>query len=276
MPLSYRESGGQATQFPNWEAEAFGISLEDAAEAAVTLGTYPGAFAFRNDPARWRAYVRDAIIEPAIGRDILALGVIRRPVLLRQVLAVALGAPAQIVSLQKLQGRLQDAGTIETIAHYLDLLQESYILAGLEKYAAREHRRRAAPPRLVALNNALLSAWHPDGPPDPGTEPLRFGAWVENACLAHAINQGQNVSYWREEPLEVDGVIQGTWGAWAVEIKSSGPVVSTDMKGILEFCRRNPRFRPLIVTGAGEAKAGDRFGVTSLTWQDFLQRTSFA
>jgi hypothetical protein len=88
------------------------------------------------------------------------------------------------------------------------------------------------------------------------------------------VNQGQNVSYWREEPLEVDGVIQGTWGAWAVEIKSSGPIVSADVRGILEFCRRNPRFKPMIVTGASEAKAGDRFGITSLTWLDFLLRTA--
>ena len=183
-------------------------------------------------------------------------------------------APAQIISLQKLQGRIQGAGTIETIAHYLYLLRESYILEGLQKYAAREHRRRAAPPKLVVLNNALISAYHPQGPPDARAEPARFGAWVENACLAHAINHGQDVTYWREEPLEVDGVIQGTWGSWAVEIKSSGAVVSTDLKGILEFCSRNPRFRPMIITGAGEERVGDRFGITSLSWVDFLQRTN--
>jgi hypothetical protein len=34
----------------------------------------------------------------------------------------------------------------------------------------------------------------------------RFGAWVENACLSHAWNSGQQVWYRREEPLEVDGV----------------------------------------------------------------------
>lgn len=262
----------------HWSAlslsDAFGVLPAEATETAVTLGTYPGAYAFRGDHDRWRAYIRDAIIEPAIGRDLLALGVIRRPALLRQVLAVALDSPARIVSLQKLQGRVQDSGAIETIAHYLDLLQEAYILAGLQKYSAREHRRRAAPPKLVALNNALLSAFHPDGPPDRRAEPARFGAWVENACLAHAVNQGQNVSYWREEPLEVDGVIQGAWGSWALEIKSSGAISSTDLTGVLEFCRRNPRFRPMIVAGAGEGKAGDRFGVASMTWMDFLQRTN--
>ena len=29
-------------------------------------------------------------------------------------------------------------------------------------------------------------------------DPDRFGAWVENACLAHAWNAGQQLAYWRE------------------------------------------------------------------------------
>ncbi len=71
------------------------------------FGSYPGAIEFKNDPGRWRAYIRVAIIEPAIGRDVLALGVVRRPALLRQVFAIAMASPAQAVSLQKLQGQLQ-------------------------------------------------------------------------------------------------------------------------------------------------------------------------
>ncbi|MGQ0503696.1 MAG: hypothetical protein ACT4TC_00075, partial [Myxococcaceae bacterium] len=38
--------------------------------------------------------------------------------------------------------------------------------------------------------------------------------------MAHAWNDGQKVSYWREEPLEVDSVLEGSWGSWAVEIKT--------------------------------------------------------
>jgi hypothetical protein len=67
------------------------MSAEDAARAAVRFGTYPGAAPLMSDEARWRAYVRDAIIDPAIGRDVLALGQVRRPALLRQVFAVAAG-----------------------------------------------------------------------------------------------------------------------------------------------------------------------------------------
>lgn len=248
---------------------AFHLSPEQAALEVVRFGSYPGAVELLADPARWRAYILDAIIEPAIGRDVLALGAVRRPALLRQVFAVAAGSPARVVSLQKLQGQLADRGALETIAHYLRLLQDAYLIAPLERFSAQAHRRRSAPPKLVALNNALISAMHPDGPPEPAREPERFGAWVENVCLAFAANQGQRVTYWREEPLEVDAVCEGSWGRWAVEVKTGG-FDSQALRGLLEFCRRNPKFKPLVVTAPGQEDSARRHGVAGISWEQFL------
>lgn len=250
-------------------ASAFQLSAREAALNLVQFGSYPGAVELNGDPARWRAYLRDAVIEPAIGRDLLALGAIRRPALLRQVFAVAAGSPAQIVSLQKLQGQLQDKGALETVAHYLALLQDAYLVAPLERFSTRTDRRRAAPPKLVTLNNALLSAMHPDGPPDPAREPERFGFWVENACLAFGVNQGQRVTYWREEPLEIDAVFEGSWGEWAIEVKTGRFDVQA-LKGLLEFCRRNPKVTPLVISAPGDEEIARRHGISGVSWEDFL------
>lgn len=259
--------------FSHWGAsavaEAFGLPIDEAVLACVRYGTYPGAWAFTGDLARWRAYLREAIIEPAIGRDVLALGQVRRPGLLRQVFAAAVASPAQVLSLQKLQGQLQDRGALETVAHYLELLRDAYLVAPLEKYMSRGLRQRAAPPKLVTLNNALLSAMHPDGPPDPDRDAARFGAWVENACVASAVNQGQRVTYWREEPVEVDAVIEGNWGSWVIEVKT-GRLDSRDVQGVLEFSRRHPKVRPLLVTRPGGEAMARRFGVDAVSWIDFL------
>jgi predicted AAA+ superfamily ATPase len=250
-------------------AAAFHLAPREAARNLILFGSYPGAVQFEPDQARWRAYVRDAIIEPAIGRDVLSLGAVRRPALLRQVFAIATCSPAQIVSLQKLQGQLQDSGAIETFAHYLALLEDAFLVAPLEKYSERVLRRRASPPKLVTLNNALLSAMHPDGAPHPLREPARFGIWVENACLAFAVNQGQRVTYWREEPLEIDAVFDGSWGKWAVEVKT-GRFDSMALRGLLEFCRRHPAFKPLVISAPGDEEIARRHGVASLSWEDFL------
>jgi predicted AAA+ superfamily ATPase len=257
----------------HWSAsalvDAFGIETLAAVDAVVRLGSYPGAFGFRADERRWAAYMRDAIVEPAIGRDILALGPVRKPALLRQVFSIAASSPAQIVALKKLQGQLQDKGALETIAHYLHLLAEAYLIAPLEKFSEKELRARAAPPKLIALSNALPAIVDSRGPPHAERESDRFGAWVENACLAFAWNEGQRVRYWREEPLEVDGILDGTWGTWAVEVKT-GRVESVDLGALGEFTRRFPRYRPVVLGDERSRATVERAKMVFVPWQEFL------
>ena len=257
----------------HWTAQAvsstFGLPPDAAARQIVLSGCYPGAQDFLRDRARWTAYVRDSILEPAITRDILSQADVRRPALLRQVFAVAAAYPAQIVAVHKIQGQLAESGASETIAQYLHLLEEAFLVTALEKHTQRPLRRRAAPPKLVTLNNSLLAAADPRGAPDPVREPERYGRWVENACLAYAWNSGQSVRYWREEPLEVDVVLHGEWGSWAIEVKT-GPVEASDVAGLAEFCRRFPSFRPLLVCDDDNVKSGDRLGIDAVGWRRFL------
>ena len=95
---------------------------------------------------------------------------------------------AQIVSLQKLLGQVHDSGALETVAHYLALLEEAFLVAPVPKYSTRAARRRASPPKLVTLNNALVAVMDLQGIASTAKDPARFGTWVENACLAHAWN----------------------------------------------------------------------------------------
>jgi predicted AAA+ superfamily ATPase len=250
-------------------AKAFALKPEEAARLFVRMGSYPGATPLRRDVTRWSAYIHDAIVEPALGKDILSLAEVRRPAMLRQIFAVCSTSPAQILSLQKMQGQLHEAGALETIASYLSLLEEAYLLAPVEKHAQRVARRRASPPKLITLNNALLSVFDPKGIPDASTDPARFGAWVENACLAHAWNSGQRVTYWREEPFEVDGVLQGSWGHWAVEVKT-GPFTAADLRGLFEFTRRHTEYRPLVLCDPASLKTAERLGVQTRAWSEYL------
>ena len=258
---------------PHWPASAlassFSLSRDEAAMQVVRSGSYPGAVELLGDEIRWFAYLHDAIVEPAIGRDILSLGSVRKPALLRQVFSVAASSPAQIVSLQKLQGQLRDRGALETIAHYLGLLGEAQLVEALEKYSPKPARMRASPPKLVTLSNALCAVSDPRGIPDERQDPARFGAWVENACLAFALNSGQDVSYWRESPLEVDAVIDGSWGRFAVEVKT-GPFDAGDLRGLFEFTKRHPKFSPLIVCAEKHIAGAERLGVQATSWKSFL------
>lgn len=249
--------------------KAFHLSLAKAVDLFIKMGAYPGAFQYISAFSRWKAYVRDAIVEPAIGRDIMALAPIRRPALLRQVFAICMAAPAQIISLQKIVGQLQDAGAIETVSYYLSLLEEAFLVAAIAKYSPRELRMRSSPPKIIVLSNALMAAMDQNDPPDAKKDPVRFGAWVENACLAKAWNAGQKVTYWREEPFEVDAIVEGSWGKWAIEVKT-GHVIPSDLRGLLELTQRYPAFRPLVLCDPSEIKNIRHMHLTAMSWQQFL------
>jgi predicted AAA+ superfamily ATPase len=250
-------------------AEGFGLTQEEAVDAVVRLGGFPGAMAFRNDLPRWRAYVHDSIIDPAVGRDLLALEMVRKPSLLRQVFAVCIGHPAEVVSLTKLAGLLAERGALTTISHYLDLLGEAYLVTALRKFSQAEVRRRASPPKLVPMNNAFVTAGTHLAIPSPARHPERWGRLVENACLSFAVNSGQTVHYWREEPLEVDAVLEGSWGQWALEIKT-GSFTARDLTALLAFARRFGEYRPLVVCDERAVEVARRAGVDAIPWRQFL------
>ena len=249
-------------------ASCFKIAPEKAVQQLIRWGSYPGSVAFMKDPSRLKDYLRHSIIEPAIGRDLMMTETIRKPGLLRQVFAISLGHPAEIVSLQKIAGTILEKGSLATVAHYLHLLEEACLIAAVPKYSKREIQKRKAPPKLIALNQALLAAMDSSISPEPSKEPEKYGRWVENACIAHAWNAGQNVYYWRAEPYEVDLVIEGSWGKWAIEIKT-GKFTTRELSGLLEFCRLYKGFKPLVFAD-GKSDAAKNAGIDTMNWEDYL------
>jgi uncharacterized protein len=244
-----------------------GIPRDLAAERFVTHGAYPGAVGLWDEPVRWRSYLRDSIIEPAIGRDILSLEKVRKPALLRQVFALAAAHPAEILSLDKMAGALAEKGALETISHYLELLAEAFLVKPLQKYSGAELRRRKSPPKLVVMNNALLAGT--GTLPSREADPARWGRWLENACLAHAINQGNEVYYWREEPWEVYAVMIGQHARRLVEVKSAR-FTAEDLRGLAHAAGRFPEFKPLVVCDPGEERQAQAAGFEAMSWVDFL------
>lgn len=248
----------------------FGVKAQFAVSETVRRGTYPAIVPLWSDEAKWSTHVREAIINPALGLDAAEMADIRKPNLLRQVFALAASSPCEVLSIQKIQRAIDDRGAMETVSAYLSLLKSIGLIAPIEIFSDRP-RLRNAPPKLIVLNNALASAVAPGGAPDAINEPDRWSRWVENACLAFVISQGQQVRYWRDETLEVDAVIDGTWGQWAVEVRTT-PFTDLDLRGLATFVKRYPDYRPLVITTAGNLDVARRAGFAAVKWGSFLMK----
>jgi predicted AAA+ superfamily ATPase len=144
--------------------------------------------------------------------------------LLRRVFELGCQYSGQIVSLTKILGSLQDKGNTTTLSHYLLLLEQAGLLAGLEKYSPDQARRRAAPPKFQVFNNALMSALSGKGFQEVQDDHALWGRWVESAVGAHLLNkalQGRDeLQYWRDGKNEVDFIYTHRNERTAIEVKS--------------------------------------------------------
>jgi hypothetical protein len=218
--------------------QAFGWDLN----TFLKFGGYPGCAELVGEVPRWQAYVRDAVIEPVLLKDLLALTAIAKPALFRQTFELAMSYPAQEVSLQKLLGQLQESGNVSTIKHYLEIFQGAFLLHCLSKYSGSEVRKRASSPKLVPMNTAMVHAFHDPADCD------RPGDWrgrvLEGAVGAALCRRERSVHYWRDGRHEVDYVVDTGDRLYAVEVKS-GRFRSTN--GLAAFLARHPNAVPVIV-----------------------------
>ncbi len=108
---------------------AFGYTLE----RYLAYGGYPGAVALEGDPDRWYAYMKDAIIEAVIGKDILQSRKVTNPALFRQAFEILCAYPAQEISYTKLLGQMQDKGNTDLVKLYIELYGGAFLLHALAK-----------------------------------------------------------------------------------------------------------------------------------------------
>jgi len=228
--------------------DAFGWDLE----RFLVFGGYPGSVPLVDDPDRWRAYILDSLIETTLSRDILLLNRVDKPALLRRLFRLGCDYSGQIVSYQKLVGQLQDAGNTTTLAHYLALLSDAGMVAGLQKYAGSRLRQRGSSPKLVALNTALVTAMTGRSAADVTADRDVRGRLVETAVGAHLVataGRDIDVLWWREGDHEADFVLAGRSGVLAIEVGSGRTKPS--LPGLAAFQRRYGTARTLLIGAQG-------------------------
>ena len=225
--------------------DAFGWNVD----TYIFYGGYPGAADLISDPQRWANYIRDALIETTISRDILLMTRVDKPALLRRLFELSCHYSGQILSYQKMLGQLQDAGNTVTLAHYLQLLDGAGLITGIQKYAGQRVRQRGSSPKLLVLNTALMSVYSGLTFEEAREDTEFWGRLVESsigATLANGI-KGKSIElfFWNSGQQEVDFVLKKGKKLIAIEVKSSAKRAS--LSGMEKFSRTFPVWKKLLI-----------------------------
>lgn len=240
--------------------DAFGVTLDEY----IYFGGYPGAAHMIGDEKRWRKYIKDSLVAPAIEKDVLMTSNIYKPALMKQLFELGCGYSAEILSLTKLMGQLQDAGNVTTLASYLEILDQCALLTGLQKYANDDARKRGSIPKYQVYNNALLTAYKGRSFQTDRTDTMSWGRWVESAVGTHLLSMAEEadyqVYYWREsakgrgeKDMEVDFIIVNDGEVTAIEVKSG----RRGMNSGLPFFREAFHPKKSFVVGSGGVSLED-------------------
>ena len=222
--------------------ECFGFTLDQY----IFYGGYPGAALLIHDEDRFSQYIQSAIIEATINKDILMDTPISKPALLRQTFELGAAYSGEILSLNKMLGSLQDAGNTVTLASYINLLNESGLLCGLQKYSIDLARRRASIPKLQVYNNALKMVYSPLTFEEVLVDRKSWGRIVESCIGAYLVSQSFvhrcEVFYWRERDDEVDFILRNKSSVKAIEVKSNAEKKTAGLEKFKQLFQPNKAF----------------------------------
>lgn len=228
--------------------DAFGWNLEQY----VFYGGYPGSAQLIGDEQRWRDYIFSSIVDATINKDILQDTVITKPALLRQTFELCAAYSGEMVSLTKMLGQLQDAGNTTTLAGYINLLSQSGLVGGLQKYAMDNARKRASIPKYQVYNNALKDIYVDKTFRDAQTDRKLWGRIFESAVGSWLLNEAfrhrWSLFYWRDGVNEVDFVLRRLDKTVAIEVKSNG---ESDTHGLHVFQEKYHPVQSVIVGDNG-------------------------
>lgn len=245
--------------------EAFDLNLEEY----IYFGGYPAAATLIKDEERWARYIVDSLIETSISRDIMLMTSIHKPALLRRVFELGCLASGRVVSYQKMLGQLQDAGNATTLAHYLELLSGSGLLAGIQKISMDPVRQKASSPKLQVLNTALATAQSHFFFESAKQNREVWQQLTECAIGAHLINStfGTKIGiyYWKDNNRSVDFIIRKDDDLIVIEVNSANK--GKNNQGIEVF---KQKYQPKNTIFVGEEGISvEEFLLTPL--KDFLQ-----
>jgi predicted AAA+ superfamily ATPase len=140
----------------------------------------------------------------------------------------------------------------KTAAGYVEIIEDLLLGFRVPVFARRAKRQTAAHPKFYFFDAGVFRTLRPKGPVDmrEGFEGVALEGLVAQhlrAWIAYG-NRDAKIYYWRTRSgVEVDFVVYGEAGFWAVEVKNATRVRPEDLSGLKSFAADYPECEPLLL-----------------------------
>lgn len=139
-----------------------------------------------------------------------------------------------------------------TVDNYLHILEDLLLAFILPVFTRRAQRALATHPKFYYFDTGVFRSLRPQGPMDKEKEieGPAFEGLVAQHLRTWVLSQKQphQFAFWRTQTkLEVDFVIYGPRGFWAIEVKRASDVSPDDVKGLKAFREEYPEAHCLIL-----------------------------
>lgn len=140
----------------------------------------------------------------------------------------------------------------KTVHGYIEILHELLLAFSVPVFTKRAKRAVVKHPKFYIFDPGVYGYLRPRGPLD---RPEEIGGPALEGLIAQHIRAWLDYSFsssklyfWRTKGgSEVDFIIYGAEGFWAIEVKNSQKVHTNDLRGLLSFTEDYPECTPLLL-----------------------------
>jgi predicted AAA+ superfamily ATPase len=236
--------GGRAalrTMHPFMAAEWADFRLE----RALTLGLVPLVCDAEDPEETLRAYA-----SLYLDQEVKAEGLVRSVGAFARFLEAVSFSHAAVLNVSNVARDAQVSR--KTVEGYLEILEDLLLAWRIPVFTHRAKRATAAHPKLYLFDTGVFRSLRP-------SEPRERGADIEGSALEGLVAQhlrawiayrgsDAQLAYWRTRSgVEVDFIVHGAAGFWAVEVKHTTDVRRDDVRGLRTFIADHPTCEPLLL-----------------------------
>lgn len=207
-----------------------------------------------------------------LDQEVMAEGLVRDVGSFAHFLEVVSFSHAAVLNVSNVAREAQVSRT--TVDGFITILEDLLLVFRVPVFRRRETRATASHPKLYLFDAGIFRSLRPRGPLDrpeeidgaalEGLVAQHLRAWCAYSAGSHSLH------FWRTRGgVEVDFVVYGEQGLWAIEVQNGARVRPADLGPLRSFVEDYPEARPVLLYRGSDPL--ERDGVRCLPVERFLR-----